>query len=210
VNKLLIAPFLLIVAFPIHGQTPSTSFPSAVESFGASPQPSPSASSATKIDPEKEKLIRQVMTHTKEAELAQERILSALAGMKTLMPRVGEKYWEKYRQLVSVEELSKRLVYVYDKYYTSEDLNQLLKFYDSPLGKKVSDEAIPILRGSMDIAQDLSKRAAQSVASEYQAEQLLQRPRAAGSLGPGMAPFSNDTAPSLSPTPTPTPAGTAP
>jgi hypothetical protein len=177
-----------------------------VESFGASPQPLPSTSPATKIDPEKEKLIRQVMTRTKEAELAQERILSALAGMKTLMPRVGEKYWEKYRQLVSVEELSKRLVYVYDKHYTSEDLNQLLKFYDSPLGKKVSDEAIPILRGSMDIAQDLSKRAAQSVASEYQAEQLLQRPRAAGSLGSGMMPFSNSPAPSVSPTPTATPA----
>jgi uncharacterized protein len=209
VNKLLIAPFLLIAAFPIRGQSPAPSVPSAVESF-ASPQPSPSGATVTKIDPEKEKLIRQVMARTKEAELAQERILSALAGMKTLMPRVGEKYWEKYRQLVSVEELTKRLVYVYDKHYTSQELNDLLKFYDSPLGKKMSEEAIPILRGSMDIAQDLSKRAAQSVASEYQAEQLLQRPRAAGSLGPAMAPFSNDAVPSASPMASATPAQTPP
>ena len=204
-NKLLIASaaFLLIVAFPIRGQTPPPSFPSGADALGASPLPSPPAK---KVDPEKEKLIRQVMAHTKEAEQAQERILQALAGMKLMMPRVAEKFWDKYRQLISIDELRTRLVIVYDKHYSSEELSELLKFYDSPLGKKMSDEAIPILRESMDIAQDLSKRAAQSVAADFQAEQLLQRPRAVGSMGPAIPPGT-----SAAPTaPTPTATATAP
>ena len=146
------------------------------------------------------------MSRTKEAEQAQERILQALTGMKFMMPRVAEKYWERYRELINVDELRNRLVIVYDKHFSSEELNEMLKFYDSPLGKKMSDEAVPILRDSMDIAQELAKRAAQSVAADFKAEQLLRQPRAAGSLGPAIPPgISLD-----SPSPTPTATATAP
>ncbi len=195
-NKLLVASFLLIVAFPIRAQTPAPS-----------PSLSPSTAAAQKIDPTKEQLIRQVLARTKEAEQAQERMLQAMAGMKLAMPRVAEKFWEKYRQLISADELRERLVGVYDKHYTSEELNELLKFYDSPLGKKVSEEAVPILRESMEIGQDLSKRAAKSVSADYQAEQLLQRPRAAGSLGSPIFAPSNPTG---SPAPSATATATAP
>ena len=192
-----------MVTFPIRAQTPPPSFPSGAAALGASPQPS---QPAKKVDPEKEKLIRQVMARTKEAEQAQERILSALAGMKLMMPRVGEKYWERYRQLISTDELRNRLVIVYDKHYSSEELNEMLKFYDSPLGKKMSDAAIPVLRDSMDVAQELAKRAAQSVAADFQSEQLLRNPRGAGSLGPASPPGISTGAPS----PTPTVTATAP
>jgi uncharacterized protein len=199
VNKLLVAVFLLMVACPLRGQTPPPSFPSGTDASGA---PSPASPPAQQVDPEKERLIRQVMAHTKEAEQAQERVLQAMAGMKLMMPRVPENVWEKYRQLISLDEFRNRLIYVYDKHYTSEELSELLKFYDSPLGKKMSDEVIPILRESMEIAQGLSKRAAQSVSSDFQAEELLQRPRAAGSLGPAI-PSSGSAGPSA-PTPTAT------
>lgn len=144
------------------------------------------------------------MARTKEAELAQERILQGLAGMKRMMPRVPEKVWDKYLQLIGLEELLNRLIYVYDKHYTSDELNELLKFYDSPVGKKMSDEALPVLRDSMGIAQELSKRATQSVMADFQAEQLLQQPRTAGSLGPLLRPQGNSTAaPEATSTPTP-------
>jgi hypothetical protein len=95
---------------------------------------------------------------------------------------------------------------VYDKHYTSEELTGILKFYDSPLGKKMSGAALPILKDSIDVAQELSKRATQSVMSDIRAEQLLQRPRAVGSL---------DALPTINPgnsavSPTPMPSATAP
>ena len=128
--------------------------------------------------------------------------------MKQMMPHLQEKYWVQYRQLVSVDELRNRLVAVYDKHYTSEELTELLKFYDSPLGKKVSGVAVPILKDSMQVAQELSKRASQSVMSDLQAEQLLQRPGAVGSLGNLPPPGADYSA--ASPTPTPTATPTAP
>ncbi len=77
-----------------------------------------------------------MIDRSKEAEMAQVRILQALEAMKLAMPRVPEKFWDKYRQLISIDELQNRLVQVYDKHYTSDELNDLLKFYDSPFRKK--------------------------------------------------------------------------
>ena len=74
-------------------------------------------------------------------------------------------------------------------------------------GKKMSAEAVPILRESMEISQELSKQAAQSVASDVQAEQLLKQPQALGTFRPPTLPLGN---PTLSDTPTPTPAAPAP
>lgn len=139
--------------------------------------------------------------------MAQERIFQALAGMKQMAPRIPEKYWDQYRQLITVDELRNRLVSVYDKHYTSEELTELLKFYDSPVGKKMSGAALPILKESMEVAQELSKEVGKSVTADFQAEQLLQRPLAAGSLGPPPLPR---TGPEVSSTPVATATATAP
>ncbi len=137
--------------------------------------------------------------------MAQELILQNVAGLRQMMPRVPEKYWVQYRQFITIDELRNRLAYVYDKHFTSEDLTELLKFYDSPVGKKVTSEALPISKESMEVAQQFAKRAAQTVMSDFRAEQLLQKPRAAGSLGGPMPPAGN-----LAGSPMPTPTATAP
>jgi uncharacterized protein len=207
-NKDVKKPFLiavpLIAPLLAYAQAPTPSFPSGADAFSASPIPTASAA-PRKIDSEKEKLIRALLARTKEAEMAEERVLQAMAGMKQLMPRVPEKYWEKYRSLISLEELQNRLVEVYDKHFTSEELNSLIQFYDSPIGRKLSEKTLPILRDSMEAAQRMSRRAGDAVASEMRAEQLFQQPRAAGSFGGTLAPGhpAKPTSPTATPTPTP-------
>jgi uncharacterized protein len=203
VTKLLPALVLFVAPLSIYAQAPTPSFQSGAEAFNASPIPTETPA-PKKIDSEKEKLIRSLLARTKEAEMAEERVLQAMAGMKQLMPRVPEKYWQKYRSLITVEELQNRLVEVYDRHFTAAEIQSLIQFYDSPIGKKLSEQALPILRESIEIAQEMSKRAGSAVASEVRAEQLLQQPRAAGSLGgPMLAPANSP--PPASPTPTPTP-----
>ena len=130
----------------------------------------------------------------------------AIAGMKQMMPRLPEKYWDKYRSLISESELTARLIRVYDQHYTTDELKSLLEFYNTPTGKKMTENAVPILRESMAIAQELSRQASVAVMSEANAEELLKSPVSAGSFK-GML-----LAPSVSATPsgtTPTPAAGA-
>jgi hypothetical protein len=201
VNKLLIATVLIssVLSLITRAQSP----PPTVPSLSTSPTATPTGAE-TKVDPEKDRVIRSVLAKTREVEMAQERILQGLTGMKQLMPRIPEKYWVEYREKISANELRDRLVRVYDKHFTPEELKAILEFYDSAAGKKLSAAMMPILRESMEIAQDVSKRAGEEVAKDLRTEQLLQQPRAAGSVPMPPLPPSNPL-PSIPPVPTPPP-----
>jgi hypothetical protein len=201
VNKLLIAAILISSSLSLT--TRAQSPPPTQPSLSTLPTATPTGVE-TKVDPEKDKVIRAVLAKTKEVEIAQERILQGLAGMKQLMPRIPEKYWVEYREKISANELRDRLVRVYDKHFTPEELKAILEFYESAAGRKLSAAMMPILRESMEIALDVSKRAGEVVAKDLRTEQLLQQPRAAGSIPMPPVPPSNPL-PSIPPAPTPPP-----
>ena len=193
-KKPIVIAALFVAPFFAFAQAPS---PSASSSSGVS---SSSSVPAQKIDSEKERLIRDVLARTKEVEQAQERIAQGMAGMKQMMPRLQEKYWEKYRSLISESELTARLIRVYDQRYTVDELKSLLEFYNTPAGKKMTENAVPILRESMAIAQELSRQAGSAVMNEVNADQLLQNPVSAGSfkgmlLKPSVSATPSDTTP---------------
>jgi len=191
VNKLLAIAAVFIVPVLAFAQT----------------SPSPDASvGPAKIDPEKKQLLLKLLSQTKEVEMAQERIAQAMVGMKQLMVRMPPKYWEKYQSLMSETELRDRLMEVYDKRYTTDEIKSLIAFYDTPAGKKMSENAVPILRDSMAIAQEMSRRASTAVMSELNSERFLQNPVSAGSfngmlLGPSAPGASASPSPEASPSP---------
>jgi len=60
---------------------------------------------------------------------------------------------EKEFSKTSLNELTKMLVPVYSKYMTLEDLNELIKFYNTPTGKKYAKSTPLIMQESMQIGQ---------------------------------------------------------
>lgn len=136
--------------------------------------------------------------------MVEERLRQAMDGMKQAMPRVPEKYFEKYRALITSDELRNNLIGVFDKHFSTEELKALLQFYDTPVGKKMTEQSVPILRETMEVAQQISKRAMEEVTKEFRTEQLLEHPRAAaGSLGPPLPPSRQVLRPEPSATPSP-------
>jgi hypothetical protein len=200
VKKPIVVFALFIASFSAFAQAPS---PSASSNSGGSSTP---ATPAQKIDSEKEQLIRDVLARTKEVEQAQERIGQALVGMRQMMSRLPEKYWEKYRSMISENDLRNRLVHVYDKLYSVDELRSMLQFFDTPAGKKMTENAVPILRESMAIAQEMSRQAGTAVMSEVNADQLLQNPVSVGSFkGTLLAPGASTTPSAATPAPSTTP-----
>lgn len=198
VKRPIVIAVLVVAPFFAFAQTP---LPSASSSSGSS---SSSVAPAQKIDSEKERLIRDVLARTKEVEQAQERIEQAISGMKQMMPRLRDKYWEKYRSLISENDLRRRLIEVYDKHYTADELRSMLQFFDTPAGKKMTENTVPILHESMAIAQEISRRAGDTIMSEMNAERLLQHPNAASSFsGLLVAPGASATPSEIMPTATP-------
>ncbi len=206
VKKLLVTATLLtspVLAFSTLGQiTPAPA------SAAAAPQTSATQNS----DPEKEKLIRELLTKTREVEMAEERIFQGLAAMKQVMPNVPEKYWDEYRRRIRSEELRSELVAIYARRFSIDDVKGLLAFFDTPAGKKWTAERVPLLRDSMEVAQNMTRRAAAEVSKEFQTDQLLKNPRGVGHLplppvgknpfaGTPSRPVPSSTTPPTSPSP---------
>lgn len=88
---------------------------------------------------------------------------------KQQKPNVPEEIWTEFENemQLSLEELEARLVPVYKKYLTQEDLKQIIAFYESSAGKKLAENTPYIMRESMVIGQkwgeELGKRFAEKM-----------------------------------------------
>ena len=53
--------------------------------------------------------------------------------------------------LLNTDEIIENLVPIYDKYYTVEDLQGLIRFHQSPLGQKVMEVPPQVLKETLEV-----------------------------------------------------------
>ncbi len=68
---------------------------------------------------------------------------------------------EKEFSKTSLNDLTEMLVPVYSKYMTLEDLKELIKFYETPVGKKFAKNTPLIMQESMQIGQQWGMKVGQ-------------------------------------------------
>lgn len=68
------------------------------------------------------------------------------------------KDFEKEFMTVTIEDLTNMLVPVYEKYLTISDLQELISFYESPVGKKFSSSTPMIMQESMEVGAELGAK----------------------------------------------------
>ncbi len=76
---------------------------------------------------------------------------------------VPEEFWNEFSKEISSEELIKLTIPIYDKYYTEDDIDKLIVFYNSPIGKKLIATMPQVLQESMSVGkswgEEISKKA---------------------------------------------------
>ncbi len=68
----------------------------------------------------------------------------------------------------SMEDLAEMLVPVYQKYMTVEDLEELIQFYESPIGRKFAKNTPLITQESMQIGQQWGMKIGESFAKKME------------------------------------------
>lgn len=90
-------------------------------------------------------------------------------------PQISSEYWDNSLKHVDYNELVQKLVPVYSKHFTEQEIVDLLKFYNTSTGKKMIEKTPTILEESMEIgrkwgielAQKIEKEIPVSTKSEY-------------------------------------------
>jgi uncharacterized protein len=78
------------------------------------------------------------------------------AQLKQAKPNVSDSVWSNLKHEVfdvEVNELAKQMVPLYKKYFTQEDVKELISFYESPIGKKLTTKTPLLTQESMQISQ---------------------------------------------------------
>lgn len=89
-------------------------------------------------------------------DLLFDQLLIQLKPQKTV---VSDSIWMNLKAEVfdkEVQELTNKLVPLYKEYFTHEDVKDLISFYESPLGRKLTTQTPKISKESMQMAQSWS------------------------------------------------------
>lgn len=121
-----------------------------------------SSTSFAQTNTKTEKL-KKLLVVSGTGELGIQAMKNMVSIFKQSYGNVGDEFWNEFLKEVSADELIGLLVPIYDKYYTEEDVTQLIAFYQSPLGKKMVQVLPGINQESMVAGQEWGKRLSEKV-----------------------------------------------
>jgi len=210
---------LLLAASPVLAQTSSRDMkggmerpepPAATEpSTSASPAgphgPTQADASAEKVNPEKEAAIRHLLELTDESKMGQkigEYVIAQVRdGMSNRMPadklaKFMETFTQKFNQSASPSAITNELVLIYARQLTQEDIQALVRFYETPAGQRVMKAMPLIAQESQRDGLDMDRKVMMAVLKEMSEEYPELKPLFAGEQ-------ARPTNPPATPTPAP-------
>jgi hypothetical protein len=119
---------------------------------------------------EKIKDIKKLMV-LMEAEKATNQMFDQMAeAMRTSSPN-GEAFLEEFRKEMTLEKFMEIAVASYDKYLTHDDIRQMIRFYESPVGRRLV-EAMPkisteMANQSMALSKEIADKVLQRVKDQH-------------------------------------------
>ncbi|HEY4950782.1 MAG TPA: DUF2059 domain-containing protein [Candidatus Acidoferrales bacterium] len=184
---------LLFAAGPALAQTPAASTPPTLAPHSTPGQAAPAKPAAQappaaeKIDPAKDAAIRHLLDVTDTSKMSEniakfftERVHSELgrALPAEQLPKFMDTFTQKFQASYSPAAVNDAIVSVYAKHFSTEEIQALTKFYESPIGQRVVKE-MPDVDQQMRVAgQQIEGNAAiatlRSMSDEYpQLKQML-------------------------------------
>jgi TonB family protein len=149
---------------------------SAPSPAATTPAPAPAAASPIAIDPQLKADILHFLDVTHAVDRAQ---TTGRAAFETLRPQLSaampntpnrEKivtaYSEKLVSLFQGAEFTDRLVAIYAKYFSDDDVKALAQFYETPAGQHFNDHMSDVMTDGMNVGQQLAAENLQRIFSE--------------------------------------------
>lgn len=110
-----------------------------------------------------EKSIRELISLTGAGNLGVQVMQSMLPSLKQLVPQAPESFWTEFMKEVNPDELVTLIVPIYKKHFTEEEIQETIKFYRSPTGKKVIKTLPQVMQESMAAGQQWGQMLIQRV-----------------------------------------------
>ena len=101
-----------------------------------------SALAEKKVDPEKERAIRRLIALTHAERTMLDGMKVGLDAQKKAQPEIPAVFWEEFikRATEHIGEFMAILLGVHDRHYTKEQIDQMIAFFETPLGRIMAEK----------------------------------------------------------------------
>lgn len=98
---------------------------------------------------EKLQEVRRLMELTGSKKLGEQVLNQMFLQLKSQLPKVPEKFWQDTRESLNINEMLEAMAPVHARYFTEGEVKELIHFYESPLGRKLTEVTPKISEESM-------------------------------------------------------------
>lgn len=108
--------------------------------------------------------IRELMNVTGAGKLGVQLLNNLITTYKRDIPSVPEEFWDQFMKEVNPNELTELVIPIYSKYFTEEEISQIVQFYKTPIGRKMVERLPLIMQDSYRVGADWGQKIGEKVA----------------------------------------------
>ena len=114
----------------------------------------------------KKEKIQKLLDITGSAKIGMQAIQNMIPMFEKSYSTVNKEFWDDFAKEIKPTDLTDLIIPIYDKYYTEDDIDQLIAFYNTPVGKKMVEVLPSISKESMAAGQAWGQELAEKVLQE--------------------------------------------
>lgn len=122
----------------------------------------------------KKENIRELLTIMGSEKQAKLMINMMIDTYRKTASTVSDEFWDELVKELKTDELVDMVVPIYEKYYSDEEIVQLLAFYKSPLGQKVIERLPLITQESYKVGETWGRKMGEKIVAKLQAKGYTQ------------------------------------
>ena len=112
---------------------------------------------------EKTARIKKLLDLTGSGKLGVQVIQTMITSYKQSIDNVPDKFWDEITKEINADTLVSMIIPIYEKYFTDEEILQMIAFYETPVGKKVIATLPDIMKESMATGEEWGKQVGEKV-----------------------------------------------
>jgi hypothetical protein len=160
----------------------------------AQPATAPDASATSTdasapVDPAKVIEIRKLLELTGTVKITKQVMDQMITGFRSQNNSVSSEFWDRFEKEMDIDGLVNKMIPIYAKYYTLDDLKTVNTFYQTPTGQRVLAATPQIMQESMGIGREWGQQVVSKLLAELKEEKEKARAeKAADSTAPATTP----------------------
>jgi hypothetical protein len=124
------------------------------------------ATSGYSQTPTKKEQIKTLLNLTGSGKIGEQMAQNLIATFKKNGAEATDEFWDGFAKKMNANEIIEKMIPIYDSCFTQQDIEGLIAFYKSTVGKKLVDKLPYITQKSFEVGQAWGQKIAAELVEE--------------------------------------------